>query len=273
MGNDLISAIFRITGIRILPPIGGDWHSGTRGIDYGFQSAYRRRVGNDGRGLWGAGPATRSPAVDGDFIIEVRVAAGAAAIAPPASSRPTESASVKAAARLGKARLKTGLLTARQVGGGFTVTQQTAISDSTLARCPSLKDQPGTSDTDASSVFSDGTTFVVEALTENSARNLDTAIDQLADVPTSCGTFTGQIAGTETTFVTRPLSLPALGDHRAGLRLTAELSGIPLVVEDFAEVRHGQVLLLLSYAAVQDADNQTFQALLAKAEAKAAGLR
>lgn len=96
---------------------------------------------------------------------------------------------------------------------------------------------------------------------------LNTDVSQLGSASVRCTHFTGTVLGTTLTFIVVPLRIPALGDRQAAVRVTAELPGQPVLVEDVAAVRHEKVLMFYSYAA-QQVDQQTFEVLLKRAYAK-----
>ena len=206
-------------------------------------------------------------------------AAGSAAVSasPVAERAPSPSPSVTVAPTLTEAQAKSALVTAADLGEGWTPTQGAATWRDALlkgktdsADCQRLLDglyaenllgEPAGARTVAGFDDTDDGAQLRHQVAAYDRAALDASLAWLKTVPSKCGEFTAKdVRGGELTVQVATAPLPGVGEARESLRVRVygETNGTPSVLTlDFAAVRVGDSALSLTNGGLDGADTDS----------------
>jgi hypothetical protein len=172
----------------------------------------------------------------------------------------------------GQDDLRSALLTVDDLPSGFT---EAAVPDNgglgDFKGCP-LLDTSSSSDVNAQAalVFTSGATAVSETILQMSEDSARQSMSGLARVPSECHEFTANVSGLDVAFTPDVLDLASMGDETVALRLTAQVAGLPVAIEEHVvAVRHGRTILIVTHAAPGSTDRAVTESITRAAYEKA----
>ncbi|MGQ0779165.1 MAG: hypothetical protein ACT4NY_32920 [Pseudonocardiales bacterium] len=108
---------------------------------------------------------------------------------------------------------------------------------------------------EATVAFTRGQTTVSEVLLQMSTGGADELMSTLARVPGECAEFVSELAGLQIAFTAAEFDFASIGEETVALRLTAQVSGLGVMLEEHVvAVRHADMVLVVSHAAPGSAD-------------------